>query len=144
MKYLLIVLLVCASITAHAQLPPSPDSSKLIVLNQQIDELVVAQNVNELETLYANDYVFSHGSGRIEGKTPWLKTVARKTYPVRKHDSVSVQQHGEVAVVKGKMYIERMDKEKLVKYELWYIRVFAVRRNQWSLISHNTIREIHL
>ena len=53
------------------------DSSYLVRLNQQIDDYVVQQKVKELESLYADDFVFSHGSGKVEGKAGWLKTVGR-------------------------------------------------------------------
>jgi hypothetical protein len=44
------------------------DSSFLIVLNQQIDDYVVSKNTAALSKLYAADFIFSHGSGKIEGK----------------------------------------------------------------------------
>ncbi len=127
-----------------AQLPPSPDSMKLLSLNQRIDDLVIQRQVKALDSLFAHDFVFSHGSGRIEGKAGWLRSVARNNYPIRKHDSVRVQQHGDVAVLRGKMYIERIDKDKTAKYMLRYIRVYALRNNYWQLISHTTFEEIHL
>jgi len=129
---------------ASAQLPPSPDSMRLLLLNQQIDVLVVQQQVAALDSLYANDFVFSHGSGRIEGKAAWLKSAARNRYPVRRHDSVRVQQHGDIAVLKGKMYIERIDKDKTARYMLRYIRVYAFRAGRWQLVSHTTFEETHL
>lgn len=47
---------------------PVTDSSLIIGLNQQIDDHVVQKNVAILEKLYADDFVFSHGSGRVEGR----------------------------------------------------------------------------
>ncbi len=132
------------SLNARAQLPPSPDSTYLLNLNQLIDDLVVKQEVVQLDSLYAGDFVFSHGSGRIEGKSGWFRTVNRTRYLVRKHDSVSVQQHKDIAVVKGSMYIERQDKAKPAKYQLRYIRIYAYRNGWWQLLSHNTIHEVHL
>lgn len=143
MKLLFLVFLLSA-LQSGAQLPPSPDSSMLLALNSRIDELVVHQQVNEVDSLYADDFVFSHGSGNITGKDRWMKTVGRTKYLVRQHDSVTVQQHRDVAVVKGKMYIERVDKTGVAKYRLRYIRVFAMRNGFWHLISHNTTDETHL
>jgi ketosteroid isomerase-like protein len=127
-----------------AQLPPSPDSMRLVEVNQRIDDLVIQQQVTVLDSLFAHDFVFSHGSGRIEGKAGWLRSVGRNRYPIRKHDSVKVQQHGDIAVLRGKMYIERIDKDKTAKYMLRYIRVYALRNNDWQLISHTTFEETHL
>ncbi len=144
MKSLHLLLAVFISIAANAQLPPSPDSVLLLGLNQRIDDLVKSQDVTRLDSLYADDFVFSHGSGRIEGKSGWLRTVGRAKYLVRDHDSVSVQQHGDIAVVKGSMYIERQDKEKVAKYALRYIRVFVWKERRWQLVSHSTVEERHL
>lgn len=123
-------------INASAQLPPSPDSMHLLLLNRRIDDLVVQQQVVSLDSLYANDFVFSHGSGRVEGKADWLKSVARNRYPIRRHDSVMVQQHGAIAVLKGKMYIERVDKDKIAKYiraTYVYIQCVAAGGNYYHI-----------
>jgi hypothetical protein len=119
------------------------DSSFLLKLNQQIDDYVVSRNLTALDTLYANDFVFSHGSGRVEGKSGWLTTVGRANYPLRRHDSVKVELHLAVAVVKGKMAIQKISKDKTDKYHLRYIRVFAWRNNRWQMISHHTTHEWH-
>ena len=144
MKLLALLIFLIFTTKLNAQLPPSPDSSALVQLNQRIDDLVVQQQVAPLDSLYANDFVFSHGSGRIEGKSNWMKTVGRTKYAIRKHDSVRVQQHGDIAVLKGIMYIERLGKEQVAKYRLSYIRIYAIRNDRWQLISHNTTEETHL
>ena len=86
------------------------------------------KNVIALDTLYAEDLVFSHGSGRIEGKAGWIKTVGRNNYPLRKHDSVSVEMHPGIAIVRGKMAIQRIDKDKTFRYTLKYVRVLCVEK----------------
>lgn len=144
MRKLLFVFALLFTIELNAQLPPSPDSNALLALNQRIDNFVIQQMVSPLDSLYATDFVFSHGSGRIEGKSNWLTTVGRTKYAMRSHDSVRVQQHDNIAVLKGTMYIERLNKEKTVKYRLRYIRVYAYRSGRWQLISHNTTDEVHL
>ena len=113
------------------------------MLNQQIDNYVVNRNVSGLDSMYGNDFVFSHGSGKVEGKQSWLKSVAKNDYPSRLHDSVKVELHPGIAIVKGKMAIKRVDKDKTAIYRLRYIRVYALRSNRWLLISHNTTEEVH-
>lgn len=139
-KIFLPVVLIAMIFSAKSQ---QADSSYLIRLNQEIDDLVCKQDVSRLEQLYADDFVFSHGSGKVEGKASWLKTVARTVYPSRAHDSVKVELHPAVAVVKGKMDIRRKDKEKEAIYHLRYIRVYALRGKEWQMISHNTTEEKH-
>jgi len=130
-----------AAFTSKAQ--ASNDSTVLIKLNQLIDDHVVSKNVTALDTLFAYDFVFSHGSGRVEGKAGWLLTVGRANYPLRQHDSVTVELHEGIAVVKGKMNIQKINKDKTDRYWLKYIRVFALRKSNWQLISHSTVQEKH-
>ena len=119
------------------------DSSLLIRLNQRIDDYVVARNLTGLDSMFADDFVFSHGSGRVEGKSGWMGTVSRANYPLRQHDSVKVELHPGVALVKGKMDIQKVNKDKTDNYHLRYIRVYAWRSNRWQMISHNTTQEWH-
>lgn len=137
----LLFILTC-SFSATAQ-QEKKDSSYLVSLNQQIDDYVVRRNVRVLDSLYANDFIFSHGSGRVEGKAGWLRTVGRANYPLRQHDSVRVELHEALGIVKGKMKIEKINKDKTDRYYLKYIRVYALRKNFWQLISHTTTHEWH-
>ncbi len=128
---------------AYSQSAEADDSSYLIWLNQEIDSYVVGRNTTALDSLYAADFVFSHGSGKIEGKAGWMITVARANYSTRLHDSVRVELHPTLAIVKGKMFIQKVNKDKTDSYHLRYIRVYAFRENRWYMISHNTTHEWH-
>lgn len=119
------------------------DSSAIIRLNQQIDNYVTEQNLAALDTLYADDFVFAHGSGRVEGKNGWLKTVSRVRYPRRLHDSVTAEWHPEAVIVKGSLSIQRIDKDRTARYRLRYIRLFVLREKRWQLASHHTVYEHH-
>jgi ketosteroid isomerase-like protein len=126
----------------NGQTESMADSNLIRELNQRIDQYVVERKIQALDSLYAADFVFSHGSGRVEGKAGWLTTVARANYPMRQHDSVKVELHPAIAIVRGKMSIQKINKDKTDHYHLRYIRVFA-RRNSWQLISHHTTHEWH-
>jgi hypothetical protein len=145
MKKVIILFLVSVFLigATKAQQSVKTDSSYLVLLNQRIDDYVVQKNLAALDTLYATDFVFSHGSGTIEGKSGWLSTVGRATYTLRQHDSVTAEVHPDMAVVKGKMSIQKVNKDKTDRYYLKYIRVYAPRKNRWQMVSHNTTFEQH-
>ncbi|MBC7948864.1 MAG: nuclear transport factor 2 family protein [Chitinophagaceae bacterium] len=143
MKKLLLIAILPTSLLLESKAQVARDSAYLVALNQRIDSLVVIRNVTALDSLYAVDFVFSHGSGRVEGKSGWLTTVGRANYPLRQHDSVKVELHPGLAVVKGKMSIQKINKDKTDRYHLRYIRVYALRGRQWQLVSHNTTTEYH-
>ncbi len=119
------------------------DSNFLLIRNQQIDNYVVQHNTSALDSLYADDFVFSHGSGRIEGKKGWFTSVEKGSFISRQHDSVSVEFHPDLAIIKGKLSVQKKGKEKTDRYHLHYIRVYALRKNSWQMISHITTREYH-
>lgn len=143
-KIILFIFLIQAPvIMLQAQGNSQPDSSLIITLNQQIDNYVVQRNTAALDNLYADDFVFSHGSGRIEGKPGWFKSVAKGGFVMRQHDSVTVEMHPGIAVVRGKLSVYKKTEKENSKYHLKYVRVFAFRNGQWQLISHVTVWEQH-
>ena len=143
MKSFCFILFFLTRLESTSQSLAIADSSHLLELNQLIDDFVVKKNLAGLDSLYAADFVFSHGSGRVEGKARWMNTVERVNYPQRQHDSVRVEMHPGIAILKGKMAIHRIDKDKTARYHLRYLRVFAFRQNRWQLISHSTTHEWH-
>jgi len=138
-----IFILAAQVIASLAGAQAGPDSSVLIALNQQIDNHVVTQNITALEKLYAEDFVFSHGSGRVEGKQSWFKSVAKGNFLSRQHDSVTVELHPGIAIVKGKLSVQKKGAAATDRYHLKYIRVYAYRGKQWQMISHSTTFEFH-
>lgn len=138
-----IILFLILSITTQLASAQSADSNFIILRNQQIDTYVVEHNTTALDSLYAEDFVFSHGSGRVEGKQGWFTSVAKGSFLSRLHDSVTVEFHPQLAIVKGKLSVQKKAKEKTDNYYLYYIRVYAHRKNVWQMISHITTREYH-
>ncbi|OSZ81173.1 hypothetical protein CAP36_08040 [Chitinophagaceae bacterium IBVUCB2] len=138
-----LLLLLSPFFVLQAQVPVQTDSISIVVLNQQIDDYVVKQQVEPLSKLYADDFVFSHGSGKVEGREGWLKSVAKGNFLLRQHDSVTVEMHPELAIVKGKLSVHKKNKDKTDRYHLKYFRLYAFRNKQWQLISHITTSEWH-
>lgn len=138
-----LLLLLIPFVVLQAQVSEQTDSSFILVLNQQIDNYVVKQQVELLSKFYADDFVFSHGSGKVEGREGWLKSVVKGNFLLRQHDSVTVEMHQELAIVRGKLSVHKNNKDKIDRYHLKYFRLYAYRNNQWQLISHITTSEWH-
>jgi ketosteroid isomerase-like protein len=115
----------------------------VLTANAQIDAGVMKKNIKALEKLYGDDFVFTHGTGLVDSKASWLKGVQNPDvqYLVRKQDSTKVEMHGDVALVFGRLDIERKQNEKVNKYGIWYVRVFVRRENRWQLISHRSTKQ---
>lgn len=145
MKKLVLFLLITVvqAPLLNAQGPGFADSSFIITLNQQIDNYVVEHDVTALDKLYAADFVFSHGSGKVEGKQGWFKSVAKGSFISRLHDSVTVELHKELAVVRGKLSVQKKNADKTERYHLKYIRIYVYLDKRWQMISHITTAEWH-
>lgn len=111
-------------------------------LNQAIDQAVVDGDFDFLNRHYADDFVFTHGTGVIDSKESWLKDIKGSTdrFKSRTHDSTTVEMHGDVAIILGRLEVH---KAKGDRYSLRYIRVYALRKHVWQLLSHRTLKEDH-
>lgn len=114
-------------------------------INRSIDDAVVKKDISKLKQLYADDFVFTHGTGYVEGKGSWIKDVENpsRKFTSRVHDSTLVELHDNVAIVTGSLAITRSDADALVRYGIRYVRVFTLRNKSWQLISHRTVKEWH-
>ncbi len=116
-------------------------------LNQLIDDAVVRKDIGFLEKHYADDFVFTHGTGHIDSKTSWIKNIrnmGEARFISRVHDSTVVEIHADVAVVAGKLSVLRQSAAKTSStYGIRYVRVYARRNGVWQMISHRTTHEWH-
>ena len=143
MKVILLCLAALSTAFIVSAQNKNGDSASVIILNQQIDNYVVAKNVKGLDSLYTDDFVFNHGSGKVQNKSAWLASVSNGNFPLRQHDSVTAEMHAGLAIVKGKMNIQRIDKDKTDRYWLKYIRTYIWKQQRWQMISHSTVYEEH-
>jgi len=119
---------------------------KLQQLNLSIEQAVLAADVPRLETLYADDFVFTHGSGLVQSKSEWLSGIrsGKSRYLLRELDSMAVELHGNVAIATGKLTVHRPSETGIVKYALNFVRVFVLSGDRWQLISHRTTKQWNL
>ena len=110
----------------------TPEKAVLLA-NAQIDEGVVKKDIQKLELLYADDFVFTHGTGFVEGKASWLKNIQNPEvqFVSRQQDSTKAEMHGDVAILIGRLDIVRQQKQSQTKYGIWYVRVFVWRKGGW-------------
>jgi ketosteroid isomerase-like protein len=130
------------SLSVCSQVPT--DSTALITFNQQLDDNVVSGNIAFLQKGYASDFVFSHGSGRVDGKVSWLGSVAKGGFIKQRHDSATVEIHGDIAILRSRVVCRENTKSTIERYWLRYIRVYSRLTREWQLISHVTTAEFHL
>jgi ketosteroid isomerase-like protein len=116
------------------------DSELLLSINAQMEEAVVKKNIPFLEKHLAEDFVFTHGTGYVDDKASWIKSVSNPNsrFLSRVQDSTAVELHGDIVLAIGKIEIVRKDKDKEVAYGIRYIRVYRKNKNVWQMISHRS------
>jgi len=146
-KFILILIALSCFSTLSAQ---HSESEKAIMkavddTNRKIDHAVVRKDIATLRQSYGDDFVFTHGSGHVDSKESWIKTIQNPDmrYVSREHDSTQVELHKDIAIIRGRLSIAREDKNGLSKYGVWYVRVYALRKKNWQLISHRSTSEWH-
>ena len=149
MRFLLIIFIFFQlNLDAVAQLSgQDPALVKLIDdLNRKIDRAVVSKDFSVLEQYYGDDFVFTHATGLVDSKNSWIESIKKnKGYAAREHDSTIVELHKDLAIIEGKLTVSRLApaKDGTTKYSLKYIRVFALRKKNWQMISHRSTSEWH-
>lgn len=142
---LFITTLLCLNAQAQKQneeaIKRSVDS-----INSLLDQSVVNKKLDVLQKHYGDDFVFTHATGLIDSKESWIKSITSSNDPYisRKHDSVTVELHGDIAILMGSLTVRRQRPNKVAAYALRYVRVFAKRKNVWQMISHKSTHEWHL
>lgn len=148
MKQLSFIVLLCVWSASVQGQPQKKQGVAVIIdsLNKSVDRAVVQKRISVLEKLYADDFVFTHGTGLIDSRSSWLKNIADTSvhFIYREHDSTVVELHDNIAIVTGTLTVRRKTVKGMNAYALRYVRVFAQRKDQWQMISHRTTSEWHL
>jgi len=141
MRFVFLFLSVVACLNGLSQSP----GVLVDELNRKVDRAVVQKDIAVLQEIYADDFVFTHGTGLVDSKASWIKNIQNSLtkFLSREHDSTQVEMHGSIAIVTGRLLVSRESKEGSAKYGLRYVRVFALRKRKWQMISHRTVKEWH-
>lgn len=109
-------------------------------VNKKIEEAVVSKDLASLDALYADDFVFTHGTGLVQTKCQWLDSLRSNEtrFLSRQLDSTSIELHAEIAIVTGRLLVCRQLETGEARYGFQYVRVYSMKTGLWQLISHRT------
>ena len=136
-------LIIVSQLPVSAQSTGAPEqpqdaTTQLSELEPQIEAAVVRGDVVYLDGVYATDFRFTHGTGLVQNKTEWLDSVKRARYIERKQESLEIEQHGDVALVSGRLLIKSRRDTGESWYGISYLRVYKMREGRWQMLSHRT------
>jgi ketosteroid isomerase-like protein len=118
-------------------------STAIEVVNRRIEEAVVSKDFASLDALYADDFVFTHGTGLVQTKRQWLESLRSEAtrFLSRELDSTSIEFSADTAIVTGRLLVCRQSEAGEVRYGLQYVREYSMRSGLWQLVSHRTIMQ---
>jgi hypothetical protein len=118
-------------------------AGRVAQLDSILETAVLAQDRAALDTLYAADFQFSHGTGEHDTRQTWLLQALATPAPFRSRrvDSVTVEVHPGWAVTTGRLWVESVAHGR---YAWRYLRVWRLDGRRWQLASHHSVSAVPL
>jgi ketosteroid isomerase-like protein len=106
-------------------------------LDPQMDTAMARQDLAKLETLLADDFIYTHSNGLSQPKREFIDAIGRRENPPRRDLSeIAGEVHGDVGVTRGNLDVVYGDGRRLV---FRYVRVYRLSDGSWHPISHRTL-----
>ena len=113
-------------------------TDKLRSLDVAIDTAVSDRDAAVLDSLLADDYIYTHSNGRSQSKSDYIDGIASRDNPPRRLLSdIQVELHDDIAVTRGNLDIVYSDDRP--NLYMRYVRVYRQTGGTWRPISHRTL-----
>jgi ketosteroid isomerase-like protein len=114
-------------------------TEKLLVdLDASIDALASEAKVDALNSILAEDFMYTHSTGKTQNRQEWTDSLIPLTGKrTRVVSNGEAEVHGDVAVVRGDLDIAWNDDRPVATDR--YVRVYRLQDGQWRAISQRTV-----
>ena len=117
---------------------PESATESLEATDQSIDTAISEQDRATLETLLADDFIYTHSNGRSQDKSAFIDGAVTRENPSRRLLSgIAVEPHGDICVTRGDLDIEYRDDRP--NHYMRYVRVYRKTADGWRAFSHRTV-----
>ena len=118
----------------------NPDESVLRSLEWAQANAVVEMDFDVLEEIYADDFIFTHGTGEVHDKTRWFDALSSgRDYLSREHEMIEIELHDDLGIVYGVLLVHAKINGIEGQFRARYVRVYKQREGRWLLVSHRTV-----
>lgn len=101
---------------------------------------VVEMDFDVLEEIYADDFIFTHGTGEVHDKTRWFDALSSgRDYLSREHEMIEIELHDDLGIVYGVLLVHAKINGVEGQFRARYVRVYEQRGDRWLLVSHRTV-----
>lgn len=120
------------------------DREELIAIEKTIADAVVDLDFETMDRTYADEFVFYHSTGVVEGKDDWLRKLrnGEAVYIARIVDSLAVDFHGDTAITSGRIHLKtRSENPDRRDFTVWYYRIYEKRDGRYQMLMHRSLHE---
>jgi ketosteroid isomerase-like protein len=109
----------------------------LIGLDPKMDTAMAEQDRETLESLLADDFMYTHSNGMTQSKRDFIEPImAPENPPQRLLSEIAGELHGDIGVTRGNLDVVSPDRRLLFRY----VRVYRKQPDgAWRSISHRTL-----
>lgn len=146
-----LVLLAASPFALAAQSADAIRDSAAVAEIRQLEQRVEAATARStradsmfLDSVYASDFRFKHGTGQLEDRAAVLARVRWNRFATRELDSLDVEVHGDLALSTGRIHVRLRPggpPGQPPGYTIRYVRVYVRRNGRWRLVTHHTTGE---
>lgn len=140
MRLLLTIALLFSITVAKAQ---SADEKAVIAAEKARFDAQVAKDATALGQLLADDLVYVHSNGNVDGKQSYIQSIkdGNSTYNSIDVQEQKVRLYGSTAVVNGVCYVKRpLVDGKNSDLKLRYTDVYVKKGGRWQMVTWQSFR----
>ena len=142
---LIVALAIATPADAQVQRDAAAMIEELVLVDRQWQEAVVRGDAEFIERRTSGSFIFTHGGGtRSDTKADWLQITRQvpRRFVERKASNQSVELHGDVALVFGRLDIQVSGgpDSGASCYALEYVHLYSRENGQWMFLSHRTMQ----
>ena len=117
---------------------PADTEEVLRKLDPVMDNAMAQQDAATLESLLAEDFIYTHSNNNHQAKREFIDALAARENPPRRDLSeIEAEVHGEVAVTRGNLDVVYGDERPTLLFR--YVRIHRFNGARWQPISHRTL-----
>jgi len=114
------------------------EANVLAELDPKMDTAMAQQDRATLESLLADDFMYTHSNGMTQNKQEFIEPIMARVNPPQRILSESAGElHGDVGVTRGNLDVVYDDGRPRLLFR--YVRVYRKIDGAWRPISHRTL-----
>lgn len=155
MRPFLILCLILAVQLVGAQTPVSPsagavtavatlsaDEKSVLEAEKQRFDAQVSKNYAVLERVLANDLIYTHSNGNVDGKQSYIQSIrdGKLNYVAIDGQQRKVRVYGNMAIINGVCLTKMNTNNTPTELKLRYTDVYVRNGRQWQLVTWQSLR----